>query len=46
MLRPGRGRVLEMAPERVDYTGDYFISAETPLMDEYLREDREDQKPG
>ena len=36
-----RGRVLEMARERVGYTGDYPISAETPLMDEYLREDRE-----
>lgn len=41
-----RGRVLEMARERIGYTGDYPISAETPLMDEYLREDREDQKPG
>lgn len=36
-----RGRVLAMAQERVGYTGDYPISAETPLMDEYLREDRE-----
>jgi L-asparagine permease len=34
-----RGRVLEMARERVGYTGDYPIVAETPLMDEYLNED-------
>jgi L-asparagine permease len=35
-----RGRVLEMARERVGYTGDYPIVAETPLQDEYLKEDR------
>ncbi|OYN77700.1 amino acid permease [Mycolicibacterium sphagni] len=35
-----RGRVLEMAQERVGYTGDYPVVAETPLMDEFLEEDR------
>jgi L-asparagine permease len=36
-----RGRVLEMARERVGYTGDYPVVAETPLMDEFLEEDRD-----
>ncbi|AQT78655.1 L-asparagine permease [Mycolicibacterium litorale] len=35
-----RGRVLEVARERVGYTGDYPIVAETPLQDEFLEEDR------
>jgi len=39
-----RGRVMEMARERVGITGNYPVVAETPLMDEYL--DRDNQKPG
>ncbi|MGY4712059.1 amino acid permease [Mycolicibacterium sp. CBM1] len=35
-----RGRVLEVARERVGYTGDYPVVAETPLQDEFLGEDR------
>jgi len=31
-----RGRVLEMARERVGFTGNYPVVAETPLMDEFL----------
>jgi L-asparagine permease len=34
-----RGRVLEMAQERVGITGNYPIVAETPLMDEFLKKD-------
>jgi L-asparagine permease len=36
-----RGRVLEMARERVGYTGNYPVIAETPLMDEFLEKDNE-----
>jgi L-asparagine permease len=36
-----RGRVLEMARERVGYTGNYPVVAETPLMDEFLEKDNE-----
>ena len=39
-----RGRVMEMARDRVGITGNYPVVAETPLMDEYL--DRDNQKPG
>jgi L-asparagine permease len=34
-----RGRVLEMARERVGFTGNYPVVAETPLMDEFLDKD-------
>jgi L-asparagine permease len=34
-----RGRVLPMAAERVGYTGNYPVIAETPLMDEFLDRD-------
>jgi hypothetical protein len=34
-----RPRVLEMARERVGYTGNYPVVAETPLMDELLEKD-------
>ncbi|MDT5127856.1 MAG: L-asparagine permease [Mycobacterium sp.] len=34
-----RPRVLEMARERVGYTGNYPVVAETPLMDELLDKD-------
>jgi len=34
-----RPRVLEMARERVGYTGNYPVIAETPLMDELLDKD-------
>jgi L-asparagine permease len=34
-----RGRVLEMAQERVGFTGNYPVIAETPLMDEFLDKD-------
>jgi L-asparagine permease len=34
-----RPRVLEMARERVGYTGSYPVVAETPLMDELLDKD-------
>jgi L-asparagine permease len=34
-----RGRVLEMAQERVGFTGNYPVIAETPLMDEFLEKD-------
>jgi L-asparagine transporter-like permease len=37
-----RGRVLEMARERIGYTGDYPVVAETPLMDELLDKDNRD----
>jgi len=33
------GRVLEMAQERVGFTGNYPVIAETPLMDEFLEKD-------
>jgi hypothetical protein len=33
------GRVLEMALERVGFTGNYRVIAETPLMDEFLDKD-------
>ncbi len=34
-----RGRVLEMATERIGFTGNYPSIAETPLMDEFLDKD-------
>jgi L-asparagine permease len=34
-----RGRVLAMAQERVGFTGNYPVIAETPLMDEFLDKD-------
>ena len=34
-----RGRVLEMATERIGFTGNYPAIAETPLMDEFLDKD-------
>jgi L-asparagine permease len=37
-----RGRVLEMARERVGITGNYPVIAETPLMDEFLEKDAKD----
>jgi len=39
-----RGRVLEMARERVGFTGNYPVIAETPLMDEFLERDAKDAK--
>jgi len=39
-----RGRVLEMARERVGFTGNYPVVAETPLMDEFL--DKEARSEG
>jgi L-asparagine permease len=39
-----RGRVLEMARERVGFTGNYPVIAETPLMDEFLEKDAKDAK--
>jgi L-asparagine permease len=39
-----RGRVLEMARERVGFTGNYPVIAETPLMDEFLERDAKDTK--
>ena len=35
-----RGRVMEMAAERVGITGNYPVVAETPLMDEFLDKDK------
>jgi len=37
-----RGRVMEMARERVGITGNYPVVAETPLMDELLDKDNRD----
>jgi L-asparagine permease len=37
-----RGRVLEVARERVGITGNYPVVAETPLMDEFLQKDAKD----
>jgi L-asparagine permease len=37
-----RGRVLEVARERVGITGNYPVVAETPLMDEFLHKDAKD----
>ena len=34
-----RGRVLEMARERIGYTGNYPVVAETPLLDEFRQLD-------
>jgi L-asparagine permease len=34
-----RGRVLEVARERVGITGNYPVVAQTPLMDEFLEKD-------
>ena len=34
-----QGRVLEMATERIGFTGNYPAIAETPLMDEFLDKD-------
>jgi L-asparagine permease len=34
-----QGRVLEMATERIGFTGNYLAIAETPLMDEFLDKD-------
>lgn len=34
-----RGRVLAMARERIGYTGEFPVIAETPLMDEFLDKD-------
>ncbi len=34
-----RGRVLEMARERIGYTGNYPVVAETPLLDEFRQMD-------
>jgi L-asparagine permease len=39
-----RGRVLEMACERVGFTGNYPVIAETPLMDEFLARDARETK--
>ena len=39
-----RGRVLEMARERVGFTGNYPVIAETPLMDELLARDARETK--
>jgi L-asparagine permease len=36
-----RGRVLEMARERVGYTGNYPVVAETPLKAEFLDKDKD-----
>jgi L-asparagine permease len=38
-----RGRVLAMARERVGYTGNYPVVAETPLMDEFLEKDNKQE---
>ena len=34
-----QGRVLEMATERIGFTGNYPSIAETPVMDEFLDKD-------
>jgi L-asparagine permease len=35
-----RGRVMQLAAERIGVTGNYPVVAETPLMDEFLDENR------
>lgn len=39
-----RGKVLEMAQQRIGYTGDYPVVAETPLMDELLERDEDAER--
>jgi L-asparagine permease len=41
-----RGKVMAMAQTRIGYTGEYPVVPETPLMDEFLEEDRHDKEPG
>jgi len=41
-----RGKVMAMAQTRIGYTGEYPVVPETPLMDEFLEQDRHDKEPG